>query len=232
MNVSVCRTVRLLSTWLKVSSTLKLNSFCSGLILLTSLGIEDQLLFSLTPNSWQTVVTINTNLLFPKTLNLLRLSLAAHGNCISIMSPRWGWALCAFAEHFETNIHESLFARVRCCYLRKVENISRNETVGIRIVGIRASHSAVRQMFEITQWDNKFKHVKLCALSFWRLPDVMQYLWSNSICYNSMHDVGFKSIGCNPCTRAVKRYESARAGRWWWEMKDRSSTECGLHVGQ
>ncbi|MGP1916397.1 MAG: phosphoadenosine phosphosulfate reductase family protein [Candidatus Hodgkinia cicadicola] len=231
MNVSVCRTVRLLSKWLKASSTLKLNSFRFELILLTSLGIEDQLLLSLSANSKHTAVTINTNLLFPETLNLLKLSLAAHGNCISIMLPRRGWALCAIAEHLETNIHESSFARIRCCYIRKVENISRNKIVGIRIVGIRAAHSAVRQTFEIAQWDNKFKRIKLCAVSFWRSTDVMQYLWSNSICYNPLHDVGFKSIGCNPCTRAVKHHENARAGRWWWEIKDRSSTECGLHVG-
>ncbi|MGP1926916.1 MAG: phosphoadenosine phosphosulfate reductase family protein [Candidatus Hodgkinia cicadicola] len=215
---------------MKSSSTLKFNSFCSEIVLLTSLGIEDQLLFSLSTNLKHTAVTINTNLLFPKTLNLLKLSLEAYGNFISIMLPKWGWALCALAEHIGTNIHESHFARLRCCYIRKVENISRNKNVGFRIVGIRAAHSIARQTFELVQWDNKFNHAKVCILSFWRLPDVMQCLWSNSICYNSMYDVGFKSIGCNPCTRAVKHYEDARAGRWWWETKDRSYVECGLHA--
>ncbi|MFP3018927.1 MAG: phosphoadenosine phosphosulfate reductase family protein [Candidatus Hodgkinia cicadicola] len=156
----------------------------------------------------------------------------SHGNFILIFLPKWGWALSAFAWNGEADIHESLSARLRCCGLRKVETASQSKTIGARIIGIRAAHSPVRQSFELTQWDNKFKHAKVCVLSFWRLSDVMQCLWSNSICYNSLHDDGFKSIGCNPCTRAVKRHESARAGRWWWETRDRSSTECGLHVSQ
>ncbi|MGP1923373.1 MAG: hypothetical protein ACTS6H_03025, partial [Candidatus Hodgkinia cicadicola] len=96
---------------MKSSSILKFNSFCFEIVLLTSLGIEDQLLFSLSTNLKHTAMTINTNLLFPKTLNLLKLSSEAHGNFISIMLPKWGWALCALAEHIETNVHESHFAR-------------------------------------------------------------------------------------------------------------------------
>ncbi|MGP1918158.1 MAG: phosphoadenosine phosphosulfate reductase domain-containing protein [Candidatus Hodgkinia cicadicola] len=200
--------------------------------MLTSLGAEDQLLFSLLADSKCIAITLDTNLLFHKTLSLLKLITNAYGNCILVLQPKWGWTLSTFANHSQPNIHESLLARQQCCYLRKIKNISQSKVVGIRIVGIRAAHSLARQLFEFAQWDSKFKHAKLCALSFWQLNDVMHYLWSNSICYNSLHDIGFKSIGCNPCTRAVKRHESARAGRWWWEIKDRSSIECGLHVAQ
>ncbi|MGP1912036.1 MAG: phosphoadenosine phosphosulfate reductase family protein [Candidatus Hodgkinia cicadicola] len=228
---SACRIVRLLSNWFNSGSILKVNNFRSKLILLTSLSAEDQLLLFLLTNLNHSAITINTNLLFPKTLNLLKLTTKAHGgNYIMTMSPKWSWVLSAFAKSPEVNVYDSLVVRLRCCHLRKVETIARGKFIGIRIVGVRAAHSPARQLFKFAQWDDKFNYVKFCALSFWHLNDIMQYLWSNSICYNSMHDVGFKSIGCSLCTRAIKRHESARAGRWWWEAKHRLPAECGLHV--
>lgn len=227
---SNCYCLRIISKWFKGSSLLKFNNFRSQLILLTSLSLEDQLLFYLVDIFDQINITIDTNLLFPRTLELSKLMLNIKISDNMIILVKWGWALCAKGRYIKTNIYENHSSRLYCCFLRKVESISQNKPLGVQVSGVRIPHSFSRRSFESIQWDRKFKHIKLCALSFWYLDDIMHYLWSNSICYNSLHDIGFKSIGCSPCTRATKYNEKARAGRWWWENKQYLFAECGLHT--
>ncbi|MFP3037532.1 MAG: phosphoadenosine phosphosulfate reductase family protein [Candidatus Hodgkinia cicadicola] len=225
-----CFTIRLIAKYIGPSPLLKAYNFVSQTALLTSLGFEDQLLLSFFESCKCVSSTIDTNLLFNASVGLLKLISNAYGSCFSITKPKWGWVLCAKAAFIKTNIHESATARLRCCLVRKVESIFRTRAVIVKLVGIRIPHSSARQQFEIAQWDRRFKHIKVCPVALWQSIDIMQYLWSNSICYNSLHDYGYKSIGCAPCTRAVKHWESARAGRWWWESGKQTSSECGLHT--
>jgi phosphoadenosine phosphosulfate reductase len=95
------------------------------------------------------------------------------------------------------------------------------------ITGIRADQSANREEMHNVEWDEGNQLVKFHPIFDWTLQEVKQYIKNNNVPYNPLHDKGFPSIGCAPCTRAVQPGEDFRAGRWWWE--DQSKKECGLH---
>ena len=102
------------------------------------------------------------------------------------------------------------------------------EGVKIWVTGIRAEQSANRTEMNKLEWDEAHQLFKFHPLLDWTFEDVKQYIKQNNVPYNVLHDKGFVSIGCSPCTRAVAEGEDFRAGRWWWE--DQSKKECGLHV--
>ena len=78
------------------------------------------------------------------------------------------------------------------------------------------------------EWDSSNQIIKIHPLFNWTLNDVDNYLKEQHVPYNALYDKGFPSIGCQPCTRAVREGEDFRSGRWWWE--DSSKKECGLHI--
>ena len=123
---------------------------------------------------------------------------------------------------------ESIDKRKNCCNIRKIEPLKRAlKGVDIWITGLRASQSITRETMPIVEWDENFKVVKLNPLINWSEDDVWNYIKENKVPYNKLHDNGFPSIGCEPCTRAIKQGEDIRAGRWWWENPEHK--ECGLH---
>ena len=95
------------------------------------------------------------------------------------------------------------------------------------VTGLRAEHSAARKDLQIVEWDEANQIIKYNPLLHWNTEQTIQFIRENNIPYNPLHDKGFVSIGCAPCTRAIKAGEDFRAGRWWWE--DASKKECGLH---
>jgi phosphoadenosine phosphosulfate reductase len=95
------------------------------------------------------------------------------------------------------------------------------------ITGLRREQSVTRTDLKIVEWDGGNGLIKINPLLEWTEEQVWDYIKNNSIPYNKLHDQGFPSIGCQPCTRAIEKGEDLRAGRWWWEMPD--SKECGLH---
>jgi len=97
----------------------------------------------------------------------------------------------------------------------------------IWVTGLRAEHSPARQDLQILEWDEGNQLIKYNPLLHWNTADTVQFIHQNNIPYNPLHDKGFVSIGCAPCTRAIKAGEDFRAGRWWWE--DAGKKECGLH---
>jgi phosphoadenosine phosphosulfate reductase len=127
------------------------------------------------------------------------------------------------------SFYESVENRKECCYIRKIEPLKRalsgNE---LWITGIRADQSVNREGMEDVEWDEGNQLLKFHPIFDWTLDDVKAYVKENNIVYNTLHDKGFPSIGCAPCTRAVREGEDFRAGRWWWE--DQSKKECGLHA--
>jgi phosphoadenosine phosphosulfate reductase len=123
--------------------------------------------------------------------------------------------------------YKSVAQRQQCCHIRKVEPLQR-ALAGKKswITGLRREQSAARHTVERETWDDTNGLTKINPLLDWTNDDVWAYIKANSVPYNSLHDRGYPSIGCAPCTRAVQPGEDIRAGRWWWET---TSKECGLH---
>jgi phosphoadenosine phosphosulfate reductase len=136
-------------------------------------------------------------------------------------------ALEALAARGVNGFYESLEARLECCRIRKVEPF-RRAILGYSawITGVRRRHSTERAHGDPIEWDAEHGLHKISPLLDWSDEDVWQYIRSRDLPYNSLHDRGYPSIGCAPCTRAIEAGEDFRAGRWWWERS--GSRECGL----
>lgn len=124
---------------------------------------------------------------------------------------------------------DSVENRKECCHIRKVLPLQRAlHDVDFWITGIRADQGVTRKDMPQAEWDDSHKCIKVHPILHWTFDEVKSYIKQNKIPYNELHDKGFPSIGCAPCTRAVQPGEDIRAGRWWWENADQK--ECGLHV--
>ena len=125
--------------------------------------------------------------------------------------------------------YESVEMRKECCRIRKVEPLNR-ALKGNRswITGQRRAQSTTRAELDVQEQDEAHDMIKFNPLADWSEEEVWHYIRSNNVPYNVLHDRGFPSIGCEPCTRAIQPGEDLRAGRWWWENPE--SKECGLHV--
>jgi phosphoadenosine phosphosulfate reductase len=131
------------------------------------------------------------------------------------------------AQNGPNAFYKSVAQRQQCCHIRKVEPLKRALS-GRKswITGLRREQSAARHTIEIEGWDEANGLIKINPLLEWTNDDVWDYIRAHRVPYNALHDRGYPSIGCAPCTRAVQPGEDLRAGRWWWEA---SSKECGLH---
>ncbi len=123
--------------------------------------------------------------------------------------------------------YKSVVQRQQCCYIRKVVPLQRALT-GKKswLTGLRREQSQARQNLQMEEWDESNGLIKLNPLLEWTHDEVWAYIKTHDVPYNALHDRGYPSIGCAPCTRSVRPGEDIRAGRWWWES---SSKECGLH---
>ena len=128
------------------------------------------------------------------------------------------------------SFRESVDARKECCGIRKVEPLGRAlKGLEAWITGLRRSQSVTRTDVRKIEPDAAHPGLyKLNPLADWTGEDVWGYIRKNEVPYNRLHDQGYPSIGCAPCTRAVKPGEDVRAGRWWWENPEHK--ECGLHL--
>jgi phosphoadenosine phosphosulfate reductase len=136
------------------------------------------------------------------------------------------------AEHGVNLFYRSVELRRRCCAVRKVEPLERAlaERDGW-ITGLRRSQASTRRALEKVEIDADHGGiVKVNPLADWSAENVWDYIRTHRVPYNALHDLGYPSIGCAPCTRAVRPGEDSRAGRWWWEEAS-SAKECGLHRG-
>jgi phosphoadenosine phosphosulfate reductase len=125
--------------------------------------------------------------------------------------------------------YESIENRKLCCRIRKVEPLKRAlSELDAWICGLRAEQSPTRQKLDKVEWDENFNLIKINPLADWTQNQVWQYIKENNVPYNELHDKGYPSIGCAPCTRPIEPGENIRAGRWWWENPEHK--ECGLHL--
>jgi len=196
----------------------------------TSFGIEDQVITDMIfANDLPIkVVTLDTGRLFEETYKVFNRTIEKYGKSIDVFFPKHEAVENMLKEKGPFSFYLSVENRKECCNIRKVEPLGRalsgNECW---VTGLRASQSANREGLEKFVWDGGFKLIKSNPLLDWSLEDCQAYVKEKQVPYNVLHDKGFVSIGCAPCTRAIRPGEDFRAGRWWWESN--SKKECGLH---
>ncbi|UOK41391.1 MULTISPECIES: phosphoadenylyl-sulfate reductase [Flavobacterium] len=197
----------------------------------TSFGIEDQLItdviFSQKLNNIE-VFTLDTGRLFQETYATWHKTELHYSQKIKSFYPNTENLEIFINERGINPFYESQELRKQCCHIRKVGPLQRALAgASVWITGLRAEHSPNRNSIEIVHWDEQYQLYKYNPLLHWTTEEVKVHVTRKGIPYNVLHDQGFISIGCAPCTRAVKEGEDFRAGRWWWE--EASKKECGLH---
>lgn len=197
----------------------------------TSLGIEDQvithMIAGIDPGIY--IFTLDTGRMFPETYDLLELTKQRYNIQIKVFFPERK-AVEEMVNRKGINLfYESIENRKLCCHIRKIEPMSRAlKDVDVWINGLRREQSVTREDLALVEWDNTLQKIKLNPLIDWKSENLWEYVRQNNIPYNPLHDKGFPSIGCQPCTRAIEPGEDIRAGRWWWENPEMK--ECGLHT--
>jgi len=214
------------------ASALKLlaGQFPDKIVFSTSFGWEDQVITHIifSNNLPIKVFTLETGRLFPETYYVWNRTMEIYGKPIHAHYPKSEPLEQMVNAKGPNSFYESVDNRKECCGIRKLEPLNRALNGNdCWITGIRAEQSPNRQEMENTEWDQQHNLIKFHPIFSWTLDDVKAYIKQYYIPYNTLHDKGFPSIGCLPCTRAVQPGEDFRAGRWWWE--DQSKKECGLH---
>jgi phosphoadenosine phosphosulfate reductase len=200
------------------------------IVLTTSFGIEDQAIAHtiFTEGLEIDVVTLDTGRLFPETLEVWSQTERRYGRRIRGLLPDQESIERLLARDGVDGFRSSLEARLACCALRKVEPLGRALAgAAAWITGVRADQSAGRAQMSYASLDRQHQIVKVNPLFDWSRDRVVAFVQDCRVPYNPLHDRGFLSIGCAPCTRAVAPGEPERAGRWWWEQEEKR--ECGLH---
>ncbi len=204
--------------------------FKEDLIFSTSFGWEDQVLSDMifTADLNIKVFTLETGRLFTETYYTWNRTLERYKKPIHAFYPDKEKLEAMVTKKGPSSFYESIENRKECCGIRKVEPLNRALVrQKVWITGIRAEQSVNREDMDWVEWDEAHQLIKVHPIFNWTLDDVKAYVKEKNVPYNPLHDKGFPSIGCQPCTRAVQPGEDFRAGRWWWE--DASKKECGLH---
>lgn len=202
------------------------------IVFTTSFGIEDQAIAHLifTARLDIEVVTLDTGRLFPSTYKLWAETEERYGVRIRSYHPEQAALAAHVADAGINGFYYSKEARTDCCTVRKVEPLGRALTgAAAWVTGLRADQSGQRAAVDLATWDADRQLIKVSPLFDWTRDEVAAFCAAQSVPINELHAKGFLSIGCEPCTRALKPGEPERAGRWWWESDE--AKECGLHVG-
>jgi len=177
------------------------------------------------------VFTVDTGRLPEATLDLLERVERRYKRRIRVVFPEAQRVQNFVADHGINGFYKGLTQRQACCNIRKVEPFQR-AIVGYNawVTGVRHEQSEERALTQAIQFDARYRVQKVNPLLPWTHEDIWAYIRAGNLPYNPMHDAGYPSIGCSPCTRAVEPGEDHRAGRWWWENPE--SRECGLQPRQ
>jgi phosphoadenosine phosphosulfate reductase len=203
--------------------------FPAQVVFSTSLGQEDQVITdAIAKNKFDVkIFTIDTGRLFPETYELIDKTSTRYQLPIEIYFPEACDVEAYVKENGMNGFYESVESRKKCCEARKVKPLNRALSgAKVWITGLRSEQSPNRNAMHMIEWDESRLLYKFNPLLHWNYDEVLAYIKNNFVPYNELHDKGFISIGCAPCTRAVEAGEDPRAGRWWWET---SHKECGLH---
>jgi len=208
-----------------------INEFGDKIAFATSLGAEDQVLTEMIAGIDRTtkIFTLDTGRMFPESYELIERTNARFKINIQVYFPERERVEKMVNDKGINLFYESVENRKLCCHIRKIEPLKRAlQGLDVWISGLRRSQSVTRTDLNLVEWDESNNLIKLNPLIDWSEEQVWDYIKQKNIPYNPMHDKGFPSIGCQPCTRAVESGEDVRAGRWWWELPHHR--ECGLHA--
>jgi phosphoadenosine phosphosulfate reductase len=208
-----------------------ISLFPNKVVFSTSLGIEDQVITHkiFSNNLAVKVITLDTGRLFPQTYDVFSNTIIKYNKKIDVYFPEYLAVEKMVTKKGPFSFYQSLENRKECCRIRKVVPLNR-ALAGMQcwISGIRSDQSDDRNQMDWLEYDENKKLFKFYPIFNWSFDDVKNFIKENNIPYNTLHDKGFVSIGCEPCTKAVKPGEDFRAGRWWWEND--GPKECGLHL--
>jgi phosphoadenosine phosphosulfate reductase len=208
-----------------------LNEYRGRIAFASSLGAEDQVLTHMIANinPDTKIFTLDTGRLFPETYDLIERTNSRFKIKMDVSFPDSKKVEKMVKEKGVNLFYQSVENRKMCCNIRKIEPLQRAlEGCDMWITGLRREQSVTRNDNALVELDNNEDgRLKLNPLIDWTEQQVWDYIKEFNIPYNKLHDKGFPSIGCQPCTRAVEPGEDVRAGRWWWELPEQK--ECGLH---
>jgi phosphoadenosine phosphosulfate reductase len=220
--------VRLATT---VSILEKIATEFSPAVFASSLAAEDMVLTDLILRHKLNILifSLETGRLHKETLSMLDRIKETYDYEVKLYKPETDAVDNYVQQHGLNAFYDSVEMRKECCRIRKVEPLNRALSGNKAwITGQRRAQSATRAELAVQEDDVAHAMQKFNPLTDWSEDDVWHYIRSNNVPYNPLHDKGYPSIGCEPCTRAIQPGEDVRAGRWWWENPE--SKECGLHV--
>ncbi|MBI1909820.1 MAG: phosphoadenylyl-sulfate reductase [Deltaproteobacteria bacterium] len=209
-----------------------LKKFGDKVALACSFGAEDvalvDMMVKIDPRA--RIFCLETGRLNPETYDVMDKIRDKYNITIEVMFPNTTAVEKMVRAKGMNLFYDSIENRKECCGVRKVEPLNRAlATVDAWITGLRRQQSVTRTAVPKVEIDSAHNNIyKINPLAEWTSEQVWQYIKKNGVPYNILHDKGYPSIGCAPCTRAVKPGEDERAGRWWWENPE--TKECGLHV--
>lgn len=206
------------------------GQFAGAITCASSLGAEDQVITAMIARASVSIpiFTLDTGRMFAESYELMAETEAKLGVRIEPYFPDASDVEGMVREHGINLFYESVENRKRCCRVRKVLPLGRAlKGKKAWVTGLRRDQASTRSGLSSVEWDEANGLYKVNPIIDWTEDEVWSFIRDNEVPYNALHDRGFRSIGCAPCTRAVKAGEEARAGRWWWENPDHK--ECGLH---
>lgn len=205
--------------------------FAGKIAFASSMGAEDQIITDMIARHAPEIpiFTIDTGRLPKETLDLIEVTSQRYGLSTEVLRPDECEVAEMVSEYGRDLFYSSVENRKLCCHIRKV-NVLTHKLAGLEawICGLRREQSITRTDIARLEWDEANVLVKVNPLADWTTDAVWQYIRLHNVPYNCLHDRGYPSIGCDPCTRAVEPGQDIRAGRWWWELPEHK--ECGLHV--
>jgi phosphoadenosine phosphosulfate reductase len=210
--------------------TIFIDEYKGRITLSSSMGAEDQVITRMIASIDKTIpiFTLDTGRLFPETYDLIAETEKEFGLRIKVFNPDNKQVEQMVSQKGINLFYENVENRKLCCHIRKIEPLKRAlKGYDIWICGLRRDQSLTRFLSQLIEWDEENGLLKLNPLINWTETQVWDYIKQHKIPYNKLHNKGFPSIGCQPCTRAILPGEDIRAGRWYWEQADQK--ECGLH---
>ncbi len=203
----------------------------SPAVLATSFGAEDMVLLDLICKHAPAieVFTLDTGRLPKETYELMQTVKTHYNKEVQVFYPDTSQIEAFVTSNGPNAFYDSVEMRKQCCGIRKVQPLNRAlADKKAWLTGMRRSQSVTRSELPVSEWDEDHGLQKFSPLTDWSNGNVWAYIRAFEVPYNKLHDEGYASIGCAPCTRAITAGEDIRAGRWWWENPE--TKECGLHV--
>ena len=208
-----------------------LGKFGDKVALACSFGAEDMVLVDMIAkiDPKARIFTLDTGRLAQETYNVMDEAREKYGIAFEVMFPQTAAVEAMESEHGSNLFYQSIEMRKLCCNVRKMEPLKRAfQGLDAWITGLRREQAVTRTAIAKVERDESNNLVKVNPLADWSQEETWAYIKENKVPYNALHDRGYPSIGCAPCTRAVAPGEDVRAGRWWWESPEQK--ECGLHA--